>query len=140
MRAVAGPYTVVLLRIISRVDSGRIYVSAFLFKGGQQIFATKNNRISLSDDYVSFKLSYYGTVRGRYPDTNTGYILDMVSPVSGKHWRFELDHDSLWWNMPTGPVTGNTGFVEKVTGGGVGGEQHQGWGTAGQCQLPLLAK
>ena len=140
MRGVAGPYTLVLLRIISRVARGRTYVSAFLFEGGKRIFATQNDKISLSEDYVSFKLSYHGTLRGEFRDTNMGYITDLLYSAEGKHWRFELGHDSLWWNMPTGPVTGNTGFVNKITGGEVGGKQHQGAGTAGQCQLPFLGR
>lgn len=140
MRAVAGPYTVVLLRIISRVDPGRTYASVGLFEGGQRIFATQSERISLKDDYVSFKLSYQGTLRGKFRDTNTGYVLDLVSPVNRKHWRFELKHESLWWDLPTGPVTGNTGFIDRVTGGEVNGEQYQGAGSAGQCQLPLVKK
>ena len=140
MRAVAGPYTAILLRIISRVDPGRTYASAFLFEGGQQVFASQNEQISLNDDYVSFKLSYHGVVQGEFRDTNTGYVLEMVSPTNRRHWRFEMDHARVWWNLPTGPVTGNTGFIDRVAGGEIGGEQHQGAGSAGQCQLPSLAK
>lgn len=136
MRAIAGPYTVVLLRIISRVDPGRTYISASLFNAGQQIFGTQKDQVSIKDDYVSFQLTYHGTLRGKFRDTNTGYVIDLVSPVKDKHWRFNLSHSSLWWDLPTGPVTGNTGFVDTATGGEVGGEQHQGSGTAGQCQLP----
>lgn len=140
MRATAGPYTLVMLRIISRVDSGRIYVSVCLFEEGQRVFATRTERISLNDEFVSFKLSYHGTLQGKFKDTNTGYVLDLVSPVKKKHWRFELNHESLWWDLPTGPVTGNTGFIDRVTRGEVDGEQYQGAGGAGQCQLPSLKK
>lgn len=140
MRTVAGPFTLVLLRIISRVNPGRTYVSAYLFEEGRRVFASQNDNISLEDDYVSFKLSHLGNVRGDYKDTNTGYVVDLVAPAKGKHWRFELEHQSIWWNHPTGPVTGNTGFIDKVTGGECGGERHEGAGSSGQCQLPPSAK
>lgn len=37
-------------------------------------------------------------------------------------------------------IEGNTGFVDTVTGGEMGGKRHQGAGSAGQCQLPSQAK
>ena len=135
MPAVAGPYTLIILRIISRIDVGRIYISAYLFERGESAFSSQNGRVSLDEDFVSFKLSHHGAVRGRFRDINTGYIVDLVSPAKGRHWRFELAHGRLFWDFPTGPVTGNTGFVDKVIGGEVGGRQYQGAGSSGQCQL-----
>ena len=135
MRAVAGPYTLILLRIISRVDVGRTYIAAYLFERGESAFSSQNGRVSLDEDFVSFELSHHGAVRGSFRDINTGYIVDLVSPVKGRHWRFELEHGRLFWDFPTGPVTGNTGFVDKVIGGEVGGKQYQGAGSSGQCQL-----
>ena len=38
--AVAGPYAVILLRIISRVDPGQVYIFAHLFEGRRRIFTT----------------------------------------------------------------------------------------------------
>ena len=42
--------------------------------------------------------------------------------------------------FPTGPVTGNTRFVDKVIRGEVDGKQYQGAGSTRQCQLRLPAK
>lgn len=140
IRAVAGPYTLIVLRIISRVDIGRIYMSAYLFERGGSAFSSQNGRVSLDKDFVSFELSYHGAVRGSFRDINTGYIINLVSPAKGRHWRFELEHGRLSWDFPTGPVTGNTGFVDTVVGGEVGGKRYQGVGSTGQCQLKLSTK
>ena len=137
VRSHAGPYTLLMLRLMSRVDRGVPHASVFLFKNGERIFATQNEHISLREEYYSFKKTYHGKVRGAFQDGNTGTVIDLVSPKKGKHWRFEMDHGSTWWNMPTGRTgTGNSGFIDRVFGGEVGGEEFEGKGTTGHCQLP----
>lgn len=139
LRAHAGPFTLLMLRILSRVDRGVTYASIYLFRNGERIFATQNERISLREKYYSFKQTYHGEVRGNFQDRGTGTVVDLVSPKDQKHWRFGMEHSSVWWNMPTGPTaTGNTEFIDKVSGGEVGGEIFEGKGTTGQCQLPPL--
>ena len=68
MRAVAGPYTLIILRIISRVDVGRIYISAYIFERGESAFSSQNGRVLLDEDFVSFELSHHSTVRGSFQD------------------------------------------------------------------------
>ena len=139
LRSHAGPYTLLMLRLMSRVDRGVPYASVYLFKDGERIFATQSERISLREEYYSFRKTYHGEVRGSFQDGNTGTVIDLVSPKKGKHWRFEMEHGSIWWNMPTGRTgTGNSGFVDKVYGGEVGREEFEGEGTTGHCQLPSL--
>ena len=139
LRSHAGPYTLLMLRLMSRVDRGVPHASIYLFKNGERIFATQNERISLHEEHYSFKKTYHGGVRGSFQDGNTGTVIDLVSPKKGKHWRFEMEHGSIWWNMPTGRTrTGNSGFIDKVFGGEVGGEEFEGKGTTGHCQLPSL--
>ncbi|PVH70210.1 hypothetical protein DL98DRAFT_620539 [Cadophora sp. DSE1049] len=140
VRASAGPYTIVMLRIISRIDVGRPHGKVLLVKSGQEIFCTQNEDIALQGDFFSFKLCYHAGVKGAFQNANTGYTIDLVSPMKGKHWRFAMDHKKVWWNMPTGPVTGNTGFLDEVVAGEVGGEQYKGVGSAGQCQLAAIKK
>ena len=139
LRAHAGHYTLLILRILSRVDRGIPHASVYLFHNGERIFATQNERISLHEDYYLFKKTFHGEVRGSFQDSNTGTVIDLVSWKSKKHWRFEMEHGSIWWNLPTGPTgTGNTGFIDKVSGGEVDGEVFEGKGTTGHCQLPSL--
>ena len=139
LRSHAGPYTLLMLRLMSRVDRGVPHASVYLFKDGERIFATQSERISLREEYYAFRKTYDGAVRGSFQDGNTGIVIDLVSPKNGKHWRFEMKHGSIWWNMPTGRTgTGNSGFVDKVFGGEVGSEEFEGKGTTGHCQLPSL--
>lgn len=141
LRAHAGPYTLLMLRIMSRIDRGVPHASVYLFEDDKRIFATQNERVSLSNGYYSFKRTYSGDVAGSFLDSSTGAVVDLVSPQEGKQWTFEVEHASVWWNMPTGATgTGNSGFIDKVVGGEVGKESFEGTGTAGVCQLPKLPK
>ncbi len=141
LRAHAGPYTLLVLRLLSRIDRGIPHASVYLFHNGERVFATQNERVSLHEDYYSFKKTFHGEVRGSFQDGNTGTVIDLVSQESKRHWRFEMQHGSVWWNLPTGPTgTGNSGFVDKVSGGEVGGEAFEGKGTTGYCQLPCLSR
>lgn len=57
MRAVAGPYTLIILRIISRVDVGTIYISACLFERGERaLLVRKTGECLLDEDIVSFEI------------------------------------------------------------------------------------
>ena len=96
LRAHAGPYTLVMLRIMSRVDRGMPRASVYLFKDDERIFATQEERISLSTEYYSFKRTYHGDVAGRFLDSSTGFTVDLISPVEGWHWRFEMEHKRIW--------------------------------------------
>ena len=141
LRAHAGSYTLLMLRLLSRVDRGIPHASVYLFHNAECIFATQNERVSLHEDYYSFKKTFHGELRGSFQDGNTGTVVDLVSQKDRKHWRFEMEHSSSWWNLPTGPSgTGNSGFIDKVSGGEVGGEVFEGKGTTGHCQLPALPR
>ena len=87
---------------------------------------------------MGFRFNNYGAVSGKHRDYSTGYTVDLVSPTSRKHWRFEAKHKKIWFSHATGPRTGNNGFTEEVRGGEVGGFRHVGRGVSGHCQLPTM--
>lgn len=70
-------------------------------------------------------------VRGQFRDRNVGYSIEFVqqgAKKEKKHWKFAVRHSRGWWNLPTcapGPNgTGNSGFLESLRVGLVGGK---GW-------------
>ncbi|PGH17241.1 hypothetical protein AJ80_04883 [Polytolypa hystricis UAMH7299] len=136
VRGHAGPYTVCLFRIFSRVEPGKTYVKTTLVEDGKEVFSsTTADSVSLTDDYVSFRNTVGGQVRGGFADNASGYRIDIVSPSAHRHWSFELKHQLVWWSMPTGPKTGNNGFVDLLSGGEVGGPVYSGRAAVGHVEL-----
>jgi hypothetical protein len=137
-----GPYSVNLMRIGSRPAGGefKIKVTIVHDNDGVVFECISDDSPSLTDDSVVLRLSQGGNVRGNFSDTSTGYKLDCLSPKNGKHWKFDIAHNKLWWSMPTAPPpakTGNNGFVSLIKGGEVEGEQYSGSATTGHVQLPF---
>ena len=132
-----------------RITTGNIDVSATLGKGGKVLLDPPND---IQVGYIKAEGGSQGTggtvdittarffrATGTFRDRNIGYDVEFLqSAESEKRWLFHVRHAKTWWNMPTsapGPNgTGNTGFVEHVTGGLVG-EDYQGVGLGGQCEL-----
>lgn len=136
IRAFAGPYTLSFCGIVSASEPGAKFRSVWLEKDGEKVFGTQSDSVSLLEDYVVLNPLYSGDVKGDWQELSTGYLVDLVSPATGKHWHFEIDHNKLWWTAPTGPRgTGNSGFMAKFSGGEVDGEQFEAWGLSSRIQF-----
>ncbi|EFQ98467.1 hypothetical protein MGYG_01495 [Nannizzia gypsea CBS 118893] len=142
VRGHAGPYTFALFRLFSRLHPGKTYTRATLVKEDEILFEmVSDDHVSLSEDYLSFRSTYSGKLRGNYSDHTTGYRIDFVSPSRSKHWSFELNHETLWWSMPTEAPpakTGNNGFMSSVTGGEMCESVQQGMATIVHIQMTAL--
>ena len=142
LRATVGEYKVHFMRIFGTVAAGEVpYVSARLYHQGRLVCAPQSAGQS-EEDYAAIEKQQGEGLTGQFRDKNTGYVIKFVSPeLEGcrKSWSFNVTHDRAWWNTPTsapGPNgTGNSGFVEKVSGGEEGGEEFEGYGGGGQAQL-----
>ncbi|KAF3896265.1 Diels-Alderase [Trichophyton interdigitale] len=142
VRGHAGPYTFAIFRLFSRLHPGKTYTRATLVKEDALLFEmVSDDSVSLSDNYLSFRSTYSGRLRGDYSDHTTGYRIDFVSPGQYKHWSFELKHETLWWGMPTEAPparTGNNGFISTVIGGEIGEPAKQGMATIVHIQMTAL--
>ncbi|KAK2848544.1 hypothetical protein FQN49_005620 [Arthroderma sp. PD_2] len=142
VRGHAGPYTFALFRLFSRIHPSKTYTKATLVKDDVMLAEmVSDDSVSLTEDYLSFRPTYSGKLRGNYSDHTTGYRVDFVSPARGKHWSFELNHQTLWWSMPTEAPpakTGNNGFISAVVGGDIGEPPHQGMATIVHIQMTAL--
>ncbi|KAK4235717.1 hypothetical protein C8A03DRAFT_36411 [Achaetomium macrosporum] len=87
-------------------------------------------------------------VTGAFRDKNVGYTIQFVggeregggeSTGVRPRWRFQVRHVRPWWNMPTSPpgpnATGNSAFLDVVTGGAQGEVWPSGTGDSGQLEL-----
>lgn len=138
VRAVVGPYSMTLWAPIALSD-GVTYSSGFLARDGRKIWGkmiTSSQVLSEDDDYVKLGKTYGGKVLGTLGDKNTGYVLDFASPRSGEHWKFNLEHNNVAFEMGFGAGSGLTGFTSWAQGGLVGGEQYRGVAFGEQVKLP----
>lgn len=136
LRFRVGPYILSFCNIISDLHPGVTYPSVYLEYEKEKVFASRSDRISLEDDYVLFRPTHTGSLHGVFNDKSTGYQLDLVSPSQNKHWRFNLEHNVFIWKSPTGPDTGNDGFLDYISGGEVSKQQYdKGYGFSGQIQF-----
>ncbi|KAM5452798.1 hypothetical protein MaudCBS49596_003104 [Microsporum audouinii] len=142
VRGHAGSYTFVLFRLFSRLHPGKTYTRATLVKDDTVLVEmVSDDSVSLTKDYLSFRSTYSGKLRGNYSDHTTGYRVDFVSPSRSKHWSFELNHQNLWWSMPTEAPparTGNNGFISAVTGGDTSEPVQQGMATIVHIQMTAM--
>ncbi|KAF3491294.1 uncharacterized protein GIQ15_00811 [Arthroderma uncinatum] len=142
VRGHAGPYTFALFRLFSRLNPGKTYTRATLVKDDAVLCEmVSDDSVSLTEDYLAFRSTYSGKVKGNYSDHTSGYRVDFVSPARSKHWSFELNHQTLWWSMPTAAPpakTGNNGFISAVVGGESGEPEHQGMATIVYIQMTAL--
>ena len=138
-RARVGPYVISLFEDVSKID-GQTYQGSVLFKDGEPVLQSKlrgPHSESKDEDHHLITRRYGGKVHSHWGDTSTGWTLDFVSPSRGKHWRFELEHHTLAFEVDLGPNKGLGGFTDIVSGGEVGGEQYGGGvGVSEQVFLP----
>ncbi|KAH7362396.1 hypothetical protein B0T11DRAFT_305854 [Plectosphaerella cucumerina] len=142
-RAIVGPYGLMLWNYTSAVD-GRSYFSAAVTKGDKVIFRTANQEASCSEDYGTFKLTNTGPVhlsspagsKDPLPDSrHTGYLIDLVSPKRGEHWRFAIDFSqtTFWFRASESLNVGQ--FAGKVSGGLMGQKEYKGVATGSVQEL-----
>ncbi|KAL8809474.1 MAG: hypothetical protein Q9223_003093 [Gallowayella weberi] len=148
LRAVAGPYVISYWQPVSRVSGhqGRSYPSAQLFHNGENIMSTRqlgskvgseNPSKNNDADYVLFSDESGGEIIGGLAhDTNSGHVIEFISPSLGKRWRFRVQHMRKQFEMGLGGASGLTGFTNRVTGGEVGGVQYEGRALSEQVLLP----
>lgn len=136
IRAQVGPYTLVSLTYESKID-GQTYFSAVIMEGQKVVFRTRTlaQEVSTTENYGSFDLQYNGTVRlssdpaatTPLPESrHTGYLMEMVAPGTGEHWKFKIDYTKCVYWFPAGKDGRVAGFAGAVKGGLVGGAQFVG--------------
>lgn len=153
LRATVGPYTMQVIRIISDNATGNIpHTLARLWKDQTLVCAAHRvahdeaEASSLSDNAILLDKMYEAdsdgiSVTGNFSDKNTGYTIAFIGKQDGEpqRWQFKVHHKRSWWNMPTsapGPnATGNSGFLEAISGGGKDEQFAHGCGGGGQVQL-----
>ncbi|KAL1858279.1 hypothetical protein Daus18300_010025 [Diaporthe australafricana] len=145
-RAIVGPYSLMLWNYASAVD-GKSYFSATVTKGDKVLFRTSKRESSCgTESYGSFKLTTTGPVHLSSPpgsknplleSRHTGYLIDLVSPQSDEHWRFNIDFSqtTFWFRASE---TLNVGQFAGITSGGlVGGKVYKGVSTGSVQELVL---
>ncbi|KAF2471752.1 uncharacterized protein BDR25DRAFT_333799 [Lindgomyces ingoldianus] len=163
LSAVAGPYMLQLIRIVSSAATdftpyvvARLYRNEKLLCAAQQLVdaqSSKNGVLAADAVVVEKVLEGDRGLTGAFRDKNRGYVVEFVEGAKGgmreegKRWRFETSHKLAWWSEPTsapGPQgTGKSGFIEAVFGGSGrhrfgdsdGEMTFEGAGVAGQLQL-----
>ncbi|CAM1507970.1 Fc.00g048180.m01.CDS01 [Cosmosporella sp. VM-42] len=133
-RTIVGPYGLMFWNYTSAVD-GQSYFSATLMKGKDVVFRTSNGQPSCSETYGIVKLTKGGPVHlssapgagSPLPKSrHTGYLIDLMSPKTGEHWRFALDFSqtTFWFAASESLNVGQ--FAGKVSGGLVNGKKFTG--------------
>lgn len=133
LRATAGPYTLMAWIYTSRVD-GQTYFTSMIMKEKEVVFHTQEREASTTSTFGSFDLAYGGPVHLTSdpsgsplpPSKHTGYVMEMVDPKAGQHWRFEIDYTQTVYLFPSSNTTRVGGFVGTLRGGLVGGPQYTG--------------
>jgi hypothetical protein len=132
-RMVAGPYTVVVWDYNSSIG-GKRHVSAFLVHGETVLFPGPG-----PDSSFTLSLLYNGTVSDGIINNATGFGFDFVEK-SGKrsNWHFEVEHTHL--GLQAYSTDSNyTRFVDRVSGGEVGGPVYRGSGQSEQVVWKSMA-
>jgi hypothetical protein len=145
-RAIVGPYSLMLWNYTSAVD-GKSYFSATVTKGDKVMFRTSKRESSCgTESYGSFKLTTTGPVHLSSPpgskdplmeSRHTGYLIDLVSPQTDEHCRFNIDFSqtTFWFRASE---TLNVGQFAGITSGGlVGGKVYKGVSTGSVQELVL---
>jgi hypothetical protein len=141
VRGFLGPYTITYWQPLSRVNDWVSYFSANLFKDGELVVGTQVGTGSRDTDHVLFGSEFSGNISGSLADKATGHMLEFVSSVSGRRWRFKHSHQTKMFEMGLGGGKGLTGFVDDVAGGEVGTDEHfEGKGISEQVFLPDKVK
>ncbi|CAH0055619.1 unnamed protein product [Clonostachys solani] len=133
MRGVVGPY-----RYIGWVHQSKIngtQYSMVLLEGEKVVFRTQSLTPSDKESWGTITKTYNGTVHlasspndtVKLPEsTFSGYTIEMVSPLTGKHWKFNVAFTQTvyWFRAGRSALIG--GFTANAKGGLVGGCQYSG--------------
>ena len=126
VRTANGPYTLFYMSFTSNIKREAVYQSVQLAKNGNLIFSTTNGQPSDTEDYVLMTKTYDGKVAGTLRDKVTGYELELVSPMTSKHYTFIVEHKNIAFEYILGGGRGGSGFTALSIGGPVGLEQTRG--------------
>ncbi|KAF5531276.1 hypothetical protein FPHYL_13951 [Fusarium phyllophilum] len=146
-RIIAGPYGLMFWNYTSAVD-GQSSFSATLMKGRHVIFRTSNGQPSCSRTHGTIKLTNSGGVHlasapgaiSPLPKSrHTGYIIDLISPKSGKHWRFALDFSQTTFWFPASETL-NVGQFGGIVSGGLASREDFKGVASGSVQEYVLKK
>lgn len=152
LRAKAGPYVIQVMRLVGRPEQNHeLYATARLCRDGKLVCAplrvlhanNNNTADKAEDDAIVVEKLYEGEgVAAVFRDKNVGCRIEFRSGgPDGQRWSFKARHHRAWWSKPSSPpgpkATGHAGFVVSVAGGPIGSvESFQGWGIAGQVDMP----
>ncbi|KAM0693795.1 hypothetical protein Q7P36_007052 [Cladosporium allicinum] len=131
LRGGVGPYSYVGWLHHSKIDGSQF--SMVLLKDKQIVFRTDRTQPSSTEPWATITQTNIGPVHladstGQIPEsTYTGYTLDMVSPKTGRHWRFDVEFSATVYWFPVGATARIAGFGATVKCGQVGGHQSNGW-------------
>jgi hypothetical protein len=134
VRAIAGPYGMMLWNFTSSVD-GQSYFSATIMEDDKVIFRTTNQNASCSEDWGTVKLTNTGPLHlssaagteSLLPESrHTGYLIDLVSPKTSQHWRFTINFSQTTFWFPASKSLTVGQFAGKVSGGLLGETQYKG--------------
>lgn len=122
VRAVVGPYSLVVWRYSSPVD-GKMYMYTYLEEAGAIVFKSNSNLD------VSFELLYDGRVRGTFNDVSTGFA------VAFANWRFKISHTNIIRETPKASNYQYTRFVNVVDGGELDADGYAGTAFSEQMKI-----
>lgn len=134
----AGPYSLQIIRILSSAATGREpHVAARLYRDTKLVFSVNDGTNAVVTKILDQDDEEGKWLKGAFRDRNIGYSVQFSSCDGLQQWRFELRHKTPWWSDYTSDQgTGKSGFLEVLFGGAVGEETFQGFGGAGQLELP----
>ena len=145
MRGIVGPYRFIGWKSLSGIEGTQF--SMVLLQNEKVIFRTQSlapTKSGKKRTWGSVTTTNTGPVHLRSPSnvaikipesTFSGYTLDMVSPATGEHWRFNIEFtQSVYWFQAT-PASRFGGFAANVTGGLVGGRQYSGLSSGNSQEL-----
>lgn len=145
VRGDVGPYNFIAWTYESMVNR-QTYFSIVLMKQKNVIFRTQQTQpldtgtgtygaITLKTDGPVHLSSDPKSSQQLTSSSFTGYILDLVSPSTQEHWRFEVDFTkTVYWFAATENANIG-GFVGNATGGLIGIEQHAGLSSGSAQEL-----
>ncbi|KAF7561607.1 hypothetical protein G7046_g2499 [Stylonectria norvegica] len=145
MRGIVGPYRYIGWSHHSEIAGSQF--SMVLLKGRKVIFRTSSLEPSDSKPWASVTQTNNGSVHlasppeavEKLPESRfTGYVLDMVLPETGEHWRFHIEFTQTVYWFPASASAHIGGYAANVTGGLVGGcRQYSGVGSGNVQELAV---
>jgi hypothetical protein len=130
IRVEVGPYSYIGWMHNSKIKGTQF--SMVPLKDSEVIFRTDRTKRSTEPwatiTQTNTSLVHLADPAGQIPEsTYTGYTLNMVSPKTGKHWRFDVEFSATVYWFPVGDASRIGGFGATVKGGFVGEHQSSGW-------------